>query len=70
MLTRSVDAGRHARFLSPSRSFAKLVVSNAALALLCHVAADGPLLIVGNLQWADRASERVVLNTLDPPAGI
>ena len=46
------------------------MVSNAALALLCHVAADGPLLIVGNLQWADRASERVVLNTLDPPAGI
>jgi len=47
------------------------VVSNAALALLCHVAADGPLLlIVDNLQWADRASERVVLNTLDPPPGI
>jgi hypothetical protein len=35
----------------------QLVVSNAVLALLCHVAADCPLLlIVDNLQWADRAS--------------
>jgi hypothetical protein len=39
----------------------QLVVSNAVLALLCHVAADCPLLlIVDNLQWADRASALVL----------
>ena len=38
-----------------------LVVSNAVLALLGHVAADCPLLvIVDNLQWADRASAVVL----------
>jgi len=39
----------------------RLVVSNAVLALLCHVAADCPLLlIVDNLQWADRATALVL----------
>lgn len=38
-----------------------LVVSNAALALLCQAAADRPLLlIVDGLQWADRASAMVL----------
>jgi DNA-binding CsgD family transcriptional regulator len=39
----------------------RLVVSNAVLTLLCHAAADRPLLlIVDNLQWLDRASALVL----------
>jgi DNA-binding CsgD family transcriptional regulator len=39
----------------------RLVVSNAALALLGQAAADGPLLlIVDNLQWVDQASALVL----------
>ena len=39
----------------------RLLVSNAALALLCQASADGPLLlIVDNLQWVDQASALVL----------
>jgi DNA-binding CsgD family transcriptional regulator len=39
----------------------QLVVSNAALTLLCRAAADSPLLlIIDNLQWVDRASALVL----------
>jgi DNA-binding CsgD family transcriptional regulator len=39
----------------------RLVVSNAALALLCEAAADRPLLmIIDNLQWVDPASALVL----------
>jgi hypothetical protein len=46
---------------SDGQAYDQLVVSNAALALLCEAAAGRPLLlIVDNLQWVDRASALVL----------
>jgi DNA-binding CsgD family transcriptional regulator len=46
---------------SDGPAYDRLVVSNAALALLCQAAADRPLLlIVDNLQWVDEASALVL----------